>query len=220
MPEVTYKTVMNLDVHKIWDFVQDMNNWAPMLTGYQSHEIDTDTHSVWTLKGDVGVLSRKVLLDVNITEWNGPERVEFTLTGLNEQVEGDGTFEMAPVDASGEVESVGDAEPVPAEEPKKEGLFRRFLNWFFRSMFKRKFGSVERRELTIEEIGPTASSLSFRIRMDAGGPMAPMVNAMLKPVLMPAAEDLGNKIAAHLEELHGVEVARPKEDGADDDVAA
>ncbi len=213
MPEVTYKTVMNLDVHKIWDFVQDMNNWAPMLTGYQEHEIDTDTHSVWTLKGDVGVLSRKVRLDVNITEWNGPERVEFTLTGLNEQVEGDGTFEMAPVDGAEDGEAKTEAEAAPTEEPKREGLFRRFLNWFFRAMFKRKFGSVERRELTVEEIGPTASSLSFRIRMDAGGPMAPMVNAMLKPALMPAAEDLGNKIAAHLEELHGVQVREPKEEG-------
>jgi hypothetical protein len=35
--------------------------------------------------------------------------------------------------------------------------------------------------------------------MDAGGPMAPLVNAMLGPALLPAAEDLANKIAAHLE---------------------
>ena len=33
-----------------------------------------------------------------------------------------------------------------------------------------------------------------------GGPMGPMVNAMLGPALLPAAEDLANKIAAHLEQ--------------------
>ena len=33
----------------------------------------------------------------------------------------------------------------------------------------------------------------------AGGPTGPLVNAMLGPALMPAAEDLANKIAAKLE---------------------
>jgi hypothetical protein len=38
--------------------------------------------------------------------------------------------------------------------------------------------------------------------MDAGGPTGPLVNAMLGPALLPAAEDLANKIAAHLEKTH------------------
>ena len=37
-------------------FVSDMNNWAPFLTGYQKHEIIDDTDSIWTLKGEVGML--------------------------------------------------------------------------------------------------------------------------------------------------------------------
>ena len=49
-----------------------------------------------------------------------------------------------------------------------------------------------------------ASQLTFKLRMDAGGPSGPLVNAMLAPALAPAAEDLANKIAAHLERLHGV----------------
>jgi hypothetical protein len=39
--------------------------------------------------------------------------------------------------------------------------------------------------------------------MDAGGPTGPLVNAMLEPALLPAAEDLGNKIAAHLTGAQG-----------------
>lgn len=194
MPEVTYTTVMNLPVATIWDFVKDMNQWAPMLTGYQGHEVESETDSVWTLKGDVGILSRTVKLAVHITEWKDAEKVSFTLTGLNEVVEGGGTFTMAQAAAG-----VAAAAPMPAVTQPKPGLWRRFLNWFFRAMFKRKFGTVERAALAAPAAGGVSSHLTFTLRMDAGGPTAPLVNAMLEPALLPAAEDLGNKIAAHLE---------------------
>ena len=41
--------------------------------------------------------------------------------------------------------------------------------------------------------------LSFKLRLSPGGPMAPMVEAMIRPLLMPAAEDLANRILAQLE---------------------
>ena len=206
MPEVTYTTVMNLPQSAIWDFVEDMNNWAPFLTGYVSHEIKTDTHSVWTLKGDVGMLSRTVNMDVNITEWAGPDRVEFTLKGLNEAVDGGGTFTMRPhvAAASGaEGEAAAAAPLTVVTTGKAPGFFKRLLNRLFDWFYKRKYGAVERQALTAEELEPDASELSFRLQMDAGGAMGPMVNAMLAPLLMPAAKDLGDKIAAHLEGLHG-----------------
>jgi hypothetical protein len=45
--------------------------------------------------------------------------------------------------------------------------------------------------------------MSFALRLEPGGPMAPMVNAMLKPIMLPAAEDLANRILAHLESAQG-----------------
>jgi hypothetical protein len=33
--------------------------------------------------------------------------------------------------------------------------------------------------------------------------MAPMVNALIKPMMLPAAEDLANRILAHLEGSEG-----------------
>ena len=39
-----------------------MDHWAPFLTGYQKHEKQSETESVWTLKGDVGVLARTLAL--------------------------------------------------------------------------------------------------------------------------------------------------------------
>ncbi len=183
MPEHTYETTMAVPVPKIWDFVQDMDNWAPFVTGYQEHEKISDENSIWTLKGDMGVLSRTVKLDVKITEWTERERVEFTLTGINEQVSGDGTFVMSAIQ-----------EDAPPEPEVKAGAWTRFMTWL-----ARLFGQSPTRQ-ALPEPGDAGARMSFRLRMDAGGPMAPMINAMLAPALGPATENLGEKIAARLEE--------------------
>ncbi len=200
MPEVEYSTRMALSRELVWEFVKDMNNWAPMLTGYQKHEIVDDTDSVWTLKGDVGILSRVVRLKAHVTEWLDRDRVAFTLEGLNEKVDGGGLLVMEDVTA--------DAPPAPA--PKRRWFGRRFLDWLARRMFRRMHGAGPMRLAA-----PTAAAgtrLTFTLRMEAGGPTGPLVNAMLGPALLPAAEDLANKIAAHLEREH-----LPR---ADDDAAA
>jgi carbon monoxide dehydrogenase subunit G len=188
MPEVAYATRMHLSPEVIWDFVKEMDNWAPFLTGYQKHEKLSETDSVWTLKGDVGVLSRMVQLKFHVTEWNGPSRVTFTLTGLNESVDGEGSLAI----------TTASAEPLP--EPPKKGLWARLVDGLFGWLFRLVNGkSVQRRELGPAAGRPT-SQLTFTLRMDAGGPTGPLVNAMLAPALRPAAEDLANKIAAHLED--------------------
>lgn len=190
MPEVEYATTMSLPRPLIWEFVKDMNNWAPFLTGYQKHEILDETDSVWTLKGDVGILSRVVRLQAHITRWVDQERVEFTLTGLNEKVDGGGVLVMDDV--------VADA-PAPPK-PKRRWFGRRFLDWFFRKMFRRMHGEGPKR--LAAPASAAVARLTFTLRMDAGGPTGPLVNAMLGPALLPAAEDLANKIAAHLEQVH------------------
>lgn len=191
MPEVEYTTQVSRPREAVWDFVKDMNNWAPYLTGYQAHEILSETDSIWTLKGDVGVLARVVKLKAHVTEWNGPERVSFTLTGLNEQVDGDGTLEM---DAAAEARH--ETLPPPNAAPARKGFFARLIEAIVRFFYRRAHGPAPVRALP--GAGPK-SQLRFRLRMDAGGPTGPLVNAMLAPALLPAAEDLANKIAAHLE---------------------
>ncbi len=193
MPEVEYTTQVALPREAVWEFVKDMNNWAPYLTGYQTHEVLSETDSIWTLKGDVGVLARIVKLKAHVTEWNGPERVSFTLTGLNEQVDGDGTLEMGATVAPDGAPSKTPLAPAPVV---KRSFFGRILDAVFRFFFRRMHGPAPVRALATA--GPS-SQLKFRLRMDAGGPTGPLVNAMLAPALLPAAEDLANKIAAHLE---------------------
>jgi carbon monoxide dehydrogenase subunit G len=194
MPEVEYTTVVNLPPEKVWDFVKDMNNWAPFLTGYQKHQILSETDSIWTLKGDVGVLARTVELKAHVTEWNGPERVTFTLAGINELVEGGGTLIMGPY-----TQAAADAAPIVKRRP----FFRRIIDAIFRFFFRRMNGPAPEREArALPTANGSASKLQFVLRMDAGGPSGPLVNAMLGPALLPAAEDLANKIAAHLEKTH------------------
>jgi hypothetical protein len=149
-----------------------------------------ETDSIWTLKGDVGVLARTVELKAHITEWSGPEHVSFTLAGINELVDGGGTLRMGPYTAA-----PSDAAPIVTRAP----FFRRLLDAIFRFFFRRMNGVAPAREVRALPANGTASKLQFVLRMDAGGPSGPLVNAMLGPALLPAAEDLANKIAAHLE---------------------
>ncbi len=186
MAEAEYSTSAALPIDTIWEFVREMDNWAHMLTGYQEHRKESEHDSVWTLKGDVGVLARVVKFRVRVTEWAGPERVSFELEGLNEQMSGDGEFRMS-----------GAGEPTPQPAARK-GPFRRIVEAVFRFFFRLRHGRAKR-EVPAAANAAGGTRLTFRLRVDPGGPMAPMVNAMMQPAMLPAAEDLAEKIMAHLE---------------------
>ena len=81
LAEAEYTTTAKLPVERIWDFVEEMDNWARFVTGYQSHEKRSETESLWTLKGDVGVLARRLVFQVDITEWSPGKRAAFRLQG-------------------------------------------------------------------------------------------------------------------------------------------
>ena len=186
MAEAEYTTTAKLPVERIWNFVAEMDNWARFVTGYQSHEKRSETESVWTLKGDVGVLSRKLVFKVEITEWSIGKRAAFRLKGVNEPMEGEGVFSLEP-DAGGE------APPAPAAP---RGAILRFFEAIVRGLL-RLIGRAPRRALPA--VAGAGTRMSFRLRLDPGGPMAPMINAMMRPLMLPAAESLANQILAHLE---------------------
>lgn len=186
MAEVEYTTTAELPVEVIWEFVKEMDNWARFVTGYQGHEKQSETDSVWTLKGDVGVLARRLRFRVQVTEWAGPERVAFALTGLNEPMQGSGSFLL---------ERSGSEAPPPAAP--RRGLLARLVEALFRLLFRLRHGRTTRPDASA--VGGPGARLTFRLRIDPGGPMAPMVNAMMRPAMLPAAESLANRIMAHLE---------------------
>jgi len=186
MPEAEYTTTAELPVPVIWDYVREMDNWAPFLRGYQSHEKQSDVDSTWILKGDVGMVTRTVKFQVHIDEWGEPSLVRFSLKGLNEPMEGGGEFRLEP--------AVGDARSV---EPPKLGWFQRLVRWLYQ-LFA---GRTERTPPVAS--GAPLSRLSFRLRVQPGGPMGPMVDSLMKPLMLPVAEELADRIMAELERRHG-----------------
>ena len=132
-----------------------------------------------------------VKLKAHVTDWSGPDRVAFTLTGLNEPVEGGGELVMR------------EGSVVPASTAVvKRSLVRRFFDAIARVLFRLVNGRAPERVARAAPRSGEGSRLTFTLRMEAGGPTGPLVNAMLAPALGPAAEDLANRIAAHLEKAH------------------
>jgi carbon monoxide dehydrogenase subunit G len=176
LPETTYSTTTQLAPEDLWSFVENMDNWAPFMVGYQSHRKISDDLSEWTLKGDAGPLARIVTFEVHITEWNGPERVTFRLEGVNEDMGGGGSFEISGDDS-------------PAAPPPQPGALARA--W---AAILRLFGIGSKRE------GPEGGTrMTFHLELEPRGPMAPMISAMIQPALLPAAQNLVHQVLGRLE---------------------
>ncbi|WP_432361546.1 CoxG family protein [Sporosarcina sp. UB5] len=100
MPSGTHTAKLDIPIEKVWDFVSDMNRWAPLVPGYIEHEILSDKQSTWTFKGDIGIMQKTVKLQIDITEWKEPSLVTFDLTGLNENFAGNGYFKAEAISDS------------------------------------------------------------------------------------------------------------------------
>jgi carbon monoxide dehydrogenase subunit G len=99
MPSGTHSKELDVSIERIWDFVKDMDKWAPLVPGYVEHEFLNEKQSTWIFKGDIGIMQKTVKLRIDITEWKEPTRVTFDLTGLNENFFGSGYFEVEPLSA-------------------------------------------------------------------------------------------------------------------------
>lgn len=98
MPQGTHTVEVPLDIQTIWNFVHDMNNWAPLVPGYIEHEILNDRESTWAFKGDLGFMKKTVKLKIDIKEWNEPSEVIFDLTGISDNFKGGGYFRAEVID--------------------------------------------------------------------------------------------------------------------------
>lgn len=204
MPEVTYRQAVAAPLDRVWEFVQDMDNWAPLVMGYQSHEKLSDLESVWSLKGELGGLTRTARFRVLITEWNGPGRVRFELRGLQEPVNGTGTFESAEiVDAVGDTPR-GDAAPSAhtASRAEAPSLFARAMRWLLARVFPAS-AKPRSRPLVAQQAGvpprPPESTITFSLSLHATGATGPVLNLLLAPMLEPVAQDLASAIAREIE---------------------
>jgi carbon monoxide dehydrogenase subunit G len=109
MPKVDYTATIEVPRAIVWDFVQDINNWAPFAKGYQEHEVLNENESMWVVKGDIGPISRVTKFHVTVTEWRHGEQVTFTLKGLNEPVSGGGAIRLTDSEGGAGTNIIGDA---------------------------------------------------------------------------------------------------------------
>jgi carbon monoxide dehydrogenase subunit G len=139
MPVGAVACVIPVGVPGVWAFVRDYGNWAGCFPGYERHTVVEPGVSRWTVRGDLGMFTRTVDLEVRVAEETAPERVRFTVEGLTENVAGEGLFELSAVE-------------------------------------------------------PDRSRLALTLDVRAGGPLAPVVNALL-------ASRLGGLLEAFSAEL-------------------
>lgn len=99
MPEVTHVLTVRAPLATTWDFVKEMSNWAELMPGYQGMRVVDETTSEWKIKGDVGILSKLVTLDVRILEWVERDHVDFVFRCREEQLEARGSLRAAAWDA-------------------------------------------------------------------------------------------------------------------------
>ena len=112
---------------------------------------------------------KTIRVAVKVTEWLDAERVAFTLDGIDQEVRARGCLELT--------------EERPELPP--------------RTWWQRLIDFLLRREVALPSSG--ASHVVFTFAIDAGGPMAPMINAMLGPYADAVAYELLEKVAGHLE---------------------
>lgn len=95
MPSGMHQVILDVPIKDIWDFVHDMDNWAPLVPGYLHHEKINERQSIWEFAGDVGIFKKKINLLINIKEWQPPTKVSFNLT--SEKYSGEGYFEAIAI---------------------------------------------------------------------------------------------------------------------------
>ncbi|MEH7387868.1 SRPBCC family protein [Bacillus sp. JJ1521] len=98
MPSGMHQVEVDLSINQVWDFVKDMDNWAPLIPGYIQHQKFTKRQSTWEFYSKIGFIKKKMGLMITIKEWIEPTKVTFNLKGLNEELSGGGYFLAEAID--------------------------------------------------------------------------------------------------------------------------
>ncbi|MEH6943058.1 CoxG family protein [Bacillus sp. JJ722] len=94
MPSSNHIVELNMPSHKVWEFVSDLNNWAPLMPGYIAHENVNEKEATWDFLGDFGFMKKKVSLKVNRIIRVEESMITFDLEGINDNFDGSGSFEV------------------------------------------------------------------------------------------------------------------------------
>ncbi|EGQ26859.1 carbon monoxide dehydrogenase subunit G superfamily protein [Sporosarcina newyorkensis 2681] len=98
MPNGMEEIKISAPVDRVWRFLDDMNQWAPLIPGYIEHEVANEKQFTWKFRADLGVIQKNIEMQVDIVERSENSKVAFKLQGLNENLEGNGYFQLKEVD--------------------------------------------------------------------------------------------------------------------------
>ncbi|WP_156289757.1 CoxG family protein [Oceanobacillus salinisoli] len=100
MTKSVHQVELETPISTIWNFVSDMNNWAPLVPGYVDHKVLNERQSIWKIHGDIGIVQRTVSIKIQIIEWIEPETVVFQMSTLNGTCKGNGYFEAEAISST------------------------------------------------------------------------------------------------------------------------
>lgn len=194
MPTAAHSRIVAAPLDALWAFVRDMDNWAPLVTGYERHQKLSDTDSFWFLKGELGGLTRIAEFKVHIDEWDETGHARFSLQGVNEPVTGSGSFDATALAPEG---ADAPPSPMPAPEP---GLLARLRAMIVDRIYGTLFGKRRSPAPAPEAaVGEPRTEIAFALTLTASGGMGMILNALLAPMMRPVAEELADRIAAAVE---------------------
>lgn len=149
MIEAEHAVVIDTGIDNVWDYVQDISQWALLFPGCKECQVIDDHNSKWVIKVGAGGLVKTVNVLVHVQQWDGPERVNFEYRLESEPVVGSGAYVA-----------------------KKQG--------------------------------DNATEINLLVKVEGSGQMAPMWEAMCKPLLPQMAKAFSGKLKARIEDIHGV----------------
>lgn len=187
MPSVEHTKTVAAPFATVWPFVRDMDNWAPLVTGYQNHTRLNDKESIWALKGELGGLTRVAEFKAVISEWDESGRVLFTLEGVSEPVTGSGTFLAEAISTP----PSDNAPASPTLGDRLSDISAAIARFFLDLVFRRDRSRGDKAAPVSNE----QTQLTFNLTLNAGGMAGVPLNMLITPMLKPVAEDLANGIA-------------------------
>ena len=98
MAQATHSVTVPVSVDTVWNFVSKIEKWATLVPAYKEHEQIDDKKSVWTFEGNMKGIKKTVKMELEIIEFNEPNNIKFTFTGLTENFKGSGQFQAEEVD--------------------------------------------------------------------------------------------------------------------------
>ena len=96
MIQTEHVEIIDAGIDTIWDYVKDIGNWANIFPGCNRFELIDESNSRWVIKVGTGGMVKVVTVLVNVSQWDGPGRVDFDFQLEAEPVSGNGSYTALP----------------------------------------------------------------------------------------------------------------------------